>query len=181
MRTRLAHGRLVVAFTPPDVLTGACSDDLHGVCPGHLVGAPCVCTCHTPPTRGVIAMAAASTSTRKKSTTARPTAAKKPADRKPPAPAKPKVVRHAHSVDITYRGVTVTITEDATNDYELLEDANSGDAARLPTVLRRLVGDEGHDLVKEACRNPETGRVLLEGEGSISEYVTELFGALSPS
>jgi hypothetical protein len=29
-----------------NVLTGACGDDLHEHCQGHLMGALCCCTCH---------------------------------------------------------------------------------------------------------------------------------------
>jgi len=30
-----------------NVLTGRCSDGLHEVCHGHLLGVPCCCDCHT--------------------------------------------------------------------------------------------------------------------------------------
>lgn len=122
----------------------------------------------------------------KAATTVVPASAKKPSDRKPkaetaPEPDAPVVDRHEDRVELTYRGITVTITQDAANDYEVLEDAASGDSTRLPGMLRKLVGDEGHNAIKEACRDSTTGRVRLEGDGSISEFVAELFGALNPN
>lgn len=123
-----------------------------------------------------------STSAEVTRTTKVPAAAKQPADHQPKATKpKPKVTNHADGFTVSYRGVTAEITPDALNDYELLEDAAAGEPTRLPSVLRRLVGDAKHDEVKEVCRNRETGRVLLDGPGSVAEWVSEVFEAINPS
>lgn len=105
------------------------------------------------------------------------TQAKKPQDHKAKSVAK--------DVDggkqVTVRGVTVVVSADAANDYELLELLSSGEGGSLPEALRRLFGVEQLGVIKEAIRNPETGIVAIQGEGSLAEFMTEVFGAINPN
>jgi hypothetical protein len=123
------------------------------------------------------------TTTAAKTPARRPATAKKPADRKPKAPAKsdPAVKKVGDVVEVTHLGVTVTISPDALNDYELFIDMNSGNVALLPSILHRLFGEEKHREVIEALRDPETKRVRLEGDGSVSEFIGDIFGAINPN
>lgn len=121
------------------------------------------------------------TGTTSKTTTRKPAGAKQPQDRQPKAPAKPAVKSVDGGHEVTYRGVTITIADGALDDFELLEDvaaADSGDAMRLPSLLRRLAGDDGFRAVMDGLRNPDTGKVSIE---SASEFVDAVFGALNPN
>lgn len=116
-------------------------------------------------------------------TTNVPEGAKKPTDHQAKAPArdKPVVERDDAGVSVTYYGVSVTIDPEALNDYELLEDAASGEATALPSVLARLLGTEQVERVKEALRDPDTGRIRVEGERSMSSWLEDVFEAVNPS
>lgn len=106
------------------------------------------------------------------------TAPKKPQDRKPKAPTV-KVVNGGR--DVTIRDITVFVDDDALNDYELLEDAASGEVSRVASVIVRLLGQETTDRVKNVLRDPKTGRVAAQGPGSMTEFISDLFGALNPN
>jgi len=79
------------------------------------------------------------------------------------------------------RGITVTVLDEAIDDFELLDDLRAvdvdGNAAHLPALLRRLVGDE-YKTVMDGLRDKDTGRVSIE---SGSMFVKEIFGALNPN
>lgn len=105
-------------------------------------------------------------------------AEKKPQDHKEKAP-KVKVVDGGREIKI--RGLTVFVADDALNDYELLEDAASGEVSRVASVVERLLGKEATTVVKDALRNPVTGRVPAQGPGSMTEFIGDLFGAINPN
>ncbi|AQX79651.1 hypothetical protein BWO91_06305 [Plantibacter flavus] len=108
----------------------------------------------------------------------KPKKPKAPQDHKPKKPAV-KIVEGGREVAI--RGVKLTILDESLNDYELLEDAASGEISRIAQVLNRLLGEEQTKLIKEALRDPKTGRVPAQGEGSIAEFLSEMFEAINPN
>lgn len=81
----------------------------------------------------------------------------------------------------TVNGITVTVPEEALDDFELLDDiraaGDNGDASRLPSLLRRLVGDDYKRILDE-LRDPVTRRVSAK-QGS--QFVWDMFGALNPN
>ena len=120
-------------------------------------------------------------------------AAKAPQDHKAKAE-KPKVdtveidvdngdgtTRKAKARRVQLRGIVVTVPDEALDDFEVLDDIRAvqdeEDASRLPSLLRRLVGNDDYRRVMDALRGP-TGRVSVE-DGST--FVLELFGALRPN
>lgn len=111
---------------------------------------------------------------------------KRPEDHKPPKAAKtadaPTVEKVEGGRAVTYRGFTVTVPDEALDDFELLGDLremqDTADATVLPSLLRRLIGAEGYKTAMNGLRDPETGRVsALDG----AEYVQLVFGALAPN
>lgn len=102
-----------------------------------------------------------------------PKAAKKPADRKAPD------TKPAETIDVEVRGVALSLPREALDDFELLDDLDQleqGNPARLPSVLRRLVGDQWREVM-DALRG-ESGRVSVEdGAG----FVAEVMEAVSPN
>lgn len=105
-------------------------------------------------------------------------APKKPQDHKPKAE-KPEVEKIDGGHRVTYMGATVTIEDDALDDFELLDDIGAlqqGDPARLPSVLRRLVGDQWREVM--VALRGENGRVSIESGG---QFVSEVLGAIAPS
>ena len=104
-----------------------------------------------------------------------PKGAKVPEDRKPKAEPKPE------TLTATIKGRDWSVPADALDDFELLDDLNAleqkGDVTRLPSVLRRLLGDQWRDAM-DAMRDESTGRVTVEAG---SEFVMSLMGALNPN
>lgn len=104
-----------------------------------------------------------------------PATAKKPTDRKAKAEDEPTT----HTV--TVRGIDITVSVDALNDFELLDDLNEleqrQNGARMPAILRRLVGEQWREVM-DAARDPETGRVTIEAG---AELVQEIMAGLSPN
>jgi len=103
--------------------------------------------------------------------------AKKPQDRKPPAP---KVKQVPGGREVTLRGVTVTVPDDALDDFEFMDDLRrltlEKNAALLTAPLRRLVGDQWKQVM-DALRNPDTGRVsVMDG----TNFMQELLEAIAP-
>jgi hypothetical protein len=84
-------------------------------------------------------------------------------------------------VSAEVRGKTWVVPADALDDFELLDDLNAleqrADATRLPSVLRRLLGDQWRDAM-DVLRDKDTGRVSVEAG---AEFVMELMGALNPN
>lgn len=109
-----------------------------------------------------------------------PAGAKKPADRKPPADT-PKKQALGEDVTVEVRGESFTVSRDVMTDFELLEDIaelDAGNLSRLPAALRRSLGDGQYERAKEVIRDPETGRITIDGA---AEFYRDLFGALNPS
>lgn len=81
----------------------------------------------------------------------------------------------------TVNDIEVTVLEEALDDFELLDDiraaGDNGDASRLPSLLRRLVGDDYKRILDE-LRDPVTRRVSA-AKGS--QFVWDVFGALNPN
>lgn len=76
--------------------------------------------------------------------------------------------------------IDVDVPDEALDDFEFLDDVRAvqdeEDASRLPSLLRRLVGNQYRDVLK-ALKGPN-GRVTVE---SGSSFVMDLFGALHPN
>lgn len=99
------------------------------------------------------------------------TAPKKPQDRKPK-------VSDVHTV--TVHGETLTVPADALDDFELLDDlarVESGEGQRLPSLLRRLLGED-YKRALDLVRDEETGRVPLDAGATL---VQDILGALNPN
>lgn len=107
-----------------------------------------------------------------------------PQDHKPKAEksAKPVVKQVEGGKEITHHGFTVTVDDDALNDFELLGDMrrmdDTKDPSFFPQMLRRLLGDDGFRVAMDGLRNPETGRVSAPAG---VQYVEDVFEAIAPN
>lgn len=104
-----------------------------------------------------------------------PANAKKPEDHKSKAEdAVPE------ELTVTVRGLELKVMSDALDDFELLDDLNeleqNDNPGRLPSILRRLVGDQWKKVIEHL--RGENGRVSVE-DGS--EFIGEVLEALNPS
>lgn len=121
------------------------------------------------------------------------TAPKKPQDHKEPESEKPKATDVEGGRSVTFPKLTlmekgkkvplsVFVSDDAINDFELLDDLRSLDvdsnAARLPAILRRLISDAQYAIVMDVLRDPKTKRVSI-ADGST--FIKDLFGAINPN
>lgn len=103
---------------------------------------------------------------------------KKPQDRKPKT-VTPKTVETDTGWDVTLNGVTIHVDRDVMDDFELLDDlaeVENGNAVRLPSLFRRLAGDQAGEALN-AIRN-EKGRVPIEAGAT---FVGEVLTALNPN
>ena len=102
--------------------------------------------------------------------------AKQPQDH---LPKKPSVEDVEGGKRVTLHGLTVTVPNEAIDDWELLEELDaldSGKGQKLPSVLRRLVGDDYSSII-DSMRG-KNGRVsIVQG----TKFVTDLLGALNPN
>lgn len=121
-----------------------------------------------------------------------PKPGKQPADHKPKTE-KPKIVDATREVgvgdekrvlegrEVTLRGVTVFVPHEALNDFELMDDIRAVDldrnGTRLPSLLRRLTGDEGYRAVMAHLRG-DNGRVSIDAG---AEFVSDLIAAFNPN
>lgn len=104
---------------------------------------------------------------------------KRPEDHKPKVE-KPKAEKTEGGWKVSHKGATVTVPEDAFDDFELMDDlgqVEKGNAVRLPSLLKRLVGDDGYLVVMDALRD-KRGKVPLEAG---AEFVGEVLGAINPN
>ena len=109
----------------------------------------------------------------KKPETTIPEGVKQPQDRKPAAT--------PETLTAKVNGVEFTVDAEVLDDFELLDDMSrldDGDASRLPSLLRRMLGSEQYRTALESCRDKDTGRVSVEAG---AEFVGELMGALDPN
>lgn len=92
---------------------------------------------------------------------------------------KPKT-RKVKARRVAIRGIVVTVPEEHLDDFEVLDDMralnDNQDPSRMPSLLRRLVGDDFRRVL-DALRGAN-GRVSVE-DGS--NYVLELIQALNPN
>ena len=80
----------------------------------------------------------------------------------------------------TVSGIVVTVPDEALDDFELLDDfrgLSDSDASRLPSVLRRMVGDDYKRIMNE-LRDPATGRVTASVG---SQFVYDVVQAFNPN
>lgn len=80
---------------------------------------------------------------------------------------------------VTIDGITVTVADEALDDFELLDDLaqlENKKATKLPAVARRLFGDSYGDVL-ESLRGAN-GRVPIE---KASKFIGDVFGALNPN
>jgi hypothetical protein len=120
-------------------------------------------------------------------TTARKTAAKKatapriPAGAKKPQDHKPPEEPSDGFIHVQLHGQEWLVPEESMDDFELLDDINSleqkGDASRMPSVLRRLLGEQWGQAM-EVLRDKDTGRVSVEAG---SKFVWDLLEAMNPN
>lgn len=86
-------------------------------------------------------------------------------------------------VEAVVRGVPIKVDADALDDWELIETLaafNSDDphaVFALPDTLRRMLGEDTYERVKDALRN-EGGKVTAAAMG---EFFTEMMKALDPN
>ncbi len=95
---------------------------------------------------------------------------KKPQDRKPKA---------AKDLSVSVDGVSVTVSPDALDDFELLDDLSGlqdGNAAKLPSILRRLAGDDYKRILDEL--RGDAGRVSVK---RATEFIGDLIQEISPN
>lgn len=110
----------------------------------------------TPATRKAATKPAAKTATTRRPTT--------PQDRKPSAAEVQKAEALGTTVAVEFEGTEWQVTANALNDFELLEDIDaidSGNPARLPKVLRRMLGEDQYRKALDALRD-EDGVVRVE-------------------
>ena len=108
--------------------------------------------------------------------TAVPAGVKKPTDHQAKAEDAPAELR------CTLRGREWVVPADALDDFELLDDFNAleqhQNAARFPSILRRLLGNDQMRDAMDALRDETTGRVSIEAG---ADFVAELMQELNPS
>lgn len=115
-------------------------------------------------------------------TTPRKPAVKRPPveDHKPKASEVQKAVATDGKVTVTLHDQEWTVTVDALDDYDLLEDLTAfdkGDVSRLAAILNQFLGEEQHELAKDAVRG-ENGRVKAS---DMAAFFYELVQAVNPN
>lgn len=114
---------------------------------------------------------------------------KQPKAKKPKAPSdhkpkKPKAVRTDVGVTVTLRGITVTMLNEAFDDWELLEalseldETNPKSITVLPGLLKRALAPGDAEKVKAILRDPATGRITLAAGVS---FFLDLMKAVNPN
>lgn len=104
-----------------------------------------------------------------------PEKAPKPQDHKPKSPP----ARKDGPTTVEVLGVSFELDINNADDYEVLEwmaDAQQGDPTAMALILRRLVGTDVHRKLKDAARDPETGRVSVEKMGDVLEAIFSELG-----
>lgn len=98
---------------------------------------------------------------------------------KKPQDHKPKVETIDGVSTVTVRGISVSVSKDALDDFELLDDLSQlqeGNGSKLPAIARRLFGEQ-FKAVMDGLRG-ENGRVSLE---AATEFIKETLEALAPN
>ena len=84
---------------------------------------------------------------------------------------------------VEVQGLTLTITPDVFDDFELLDgirrvdSGEPGAALLMPELLRAMVGDQYREVL-DHLRDPDTGRVRLE---SGAQFIGDLMAAYDPN
>lgn len=112
-----------------------------------------------------------------------PDGAKKPEDHRPKAEVtKATVKKVKDGREVTHQGITVTVEDDALDDFELMGELrlmqDSNDPSYMPGIMLRLLGREQTKAVTDALRNPDTGRVTATAG---MEYLQAILEALNPN
>ena len=97
-----------------------------------------------------------------------PAGAKKPTDRK-------SAKADDGPLEVVVRGATITVPRDALDDFELLDDMSqleNGNPSRMPSLLRRLVGEQWKDVL-DLARDKDTGRVSIEAGALLVQEIME--------
>ncbi|WP_336642052.1 hypothetical protein [Microbacterium sp. USHLN272] len=98
-----------------------------------------------------------------------------------PTADEPERIRKVPGKQVTVDGIEVRVPDEALDDFEVLDDIrgvqDTNDVSRMPSLLRRLVGDDYRRILDE-LRDESTGRV---GAAKASEFVFAVFEALNPS
>lgn len=79
----------------------------------------------------------------------------------------------------TASGFAYEITDDALNDWELIEDLariDAGQPGTMVSALRRLIGEEGYKALKEHCRG-QNGRVAAS---TMMHELEDIFNTAKP-
>lgn len=104
----------------------------------------------------------------------------KPKAKKSKAAAVQKAQAQGKPLVLKINGVKWTVDPDAADDFELLEDLDvidSGNPARIPKVLRRILGEEQYPKALEALRD-DKGRVSVT---DAAQFFYKIFEALNPN
>lgn len=98
-----------------------------------------------------------------------------PQDRRPKARVK------VDDRTVTIGGHEYVIVGDALDDFEILDDlqqVQNGEIARLPILLRRILGTDAYLVAMNRLRSPETGRVTIEAG---TDFVSAILDGLAPN
>ena len=100
--------------------------------------------------------------------TTREKSVKKPADHKP----------KSDTLTGSYKGEKFEIDKEAFEDYAFLELSGEVDSnpTKLPALLKLILGDDGHERLKDAVRD-ENGRVKIPALMGAYQAVMESAGA----
>lgn len=92
---------------------------------------------------------------------------------------KPKVEKFDWGKKVTLHGLTVSVANEALDDFELLDDlgrAEDGNSGRVPSMLRRLLGDDAPKVLEHF--RGKNGRVPVS---PVVEFIQDLFEAINPN
>lgn len=87
---------------------------------------------------------------------------------------------------VSVRGVEFDVDPDAFDDLDLIEDMyaiqNSMDdpngVFKIVPLMRKLLGEDTYRRVKDALRDPDTGRVGME---AVAEFLSDVMEQASPN
>lgn len=97
----------------------------------------------------------------------------------PAADVKAEATEHVVTVNIAGHDWKIELAR--LDDFELIEDLglmDAGEMGRLPSALRRVLGEQQYVAVKKLLRDPATGRVSID-KGAV--FFEDLWKALAPN
>lgn len=100
-------------------------------------------------------------------------------DAKKPAPKKPQDRKPKKSETATVDGITVSVTAESLDDFELLDDFSqmqNGNSARVTSAFKRMFGDDAPRILDEL--REESGRVRLT---TASKFMMSVMKELAPN